>query len=69
MVGFSVDVTAQKLGELAVRHSQEIKRKLQEQKAASAGMQMLFSAVERAEDVILLTEAEPVNEPVRVLCT
>ncbi len=63
MVGFSVDVTAQKLGDLALRRNEEVERKLLEHQAASAGMEMLFAAVERAEDVILLTEAEPIDEP------
>ncbi len=63
MVGFSVDVTAQKLGDLAIRRSLEVEREFEEHKAASAGMQMLFAAVERAQDVILLTEAEPIDEP------
>lgn len=63
MVGFSVDVTAQKLGDLALRRSLEVEREFELHKAASAGMRMLFAAVERAQDVILLTEAEPIVEP------
>jgi len=63
MVGFSVDVTAQKLGDLAMRRTIEVEREFEQHKAASAGMKMLFAAVERAEDVILLTEAEPIREP------
>lgn len=63
MVGFSVDVTAQKLGDLALRRSLEVEREFEAHKASAAGMQMLFAAVERAQDVILLTEAEPVSEP------
>ena len=63
MVGFSVDVTAQKLGSLAVLRGEEVEREFREHKAAFAGMEMLFAAVERADDVILLTEAEPIDEP------
>ena len=63
MVGFSVDVTAQKLSHLAMRRSVDVEREFAEQKAALAGMQMLFAAVERAQDVILLTESEPIGEP------
>ena len=63
MVGFSVDVTAQKLGTLAVRRTEEVERQIEQQKTSSAMMQMLYRAVERAEDVILVTEAEPLDEP------
>ena len=62
MAGFSVDITAQKLGDLALRRSIEVEREFEQHKAAAAGMRMLFAAVERAQDVILLTEAEPISE-------
>ena len=63
MVGFSVNVTAQKLGDLAVLRTLEVERELIEQKSSPARMQILFAAVDRAQDVILLTEAEPIDEP------
>ncbi len=63
MVGFSVDVTAQKLGSLAVRRSEEVEREIREHKAWSAKLEMLFAAVERAEDVFVITEAEPIDDP------
>jgi PAS domain S-box-containing protein len=63
MAGFSVDVTAQKLGDIALRQRDRVELELQEQKAASALMKMLVGAVERAEDVILITEAGPVEKP------
>ncbi len=63
MVGFSINVTAQKLGDLAVKRSDDMERTMQAEREESATMRMLFRAVENAEDVFLMTEAEPVSEP------
>ncbi len=63
MVGFSVDVTARKLGELAIRRGDEVERQLVSAREETGIMRLLVSAVERAGDVFLITEAEPVELP------
>ena len=63
IVEFSINVTAQKLGDLAVKRSDEMNRLLEEARGSSAMTRMLVSAVEKAQDVILITEAEPVDLP------
>jgi PAS domain S-box-containing protein len=63
MVGFSVNVTAQKLGDLAMQRAGEVERERDALQASSAHMQLLFNAVENAEDVVLITEAEPKDLP------
>ena len=63
LVGFSVNVTQQKLGELALKRHDDVERQLHAERADSAMMRVLFTAVERAQDVFLLTEAEPIDLP------
>jgi len=63
MVGFSVDVTAQKLGDLAIKRGDEIERQLSEARLGTPFARLLIAAVENAQDVFLITEAEPVDEP------
>jgi PAS domain S-box-containing protein len=63
MVGFSVDVTAQKLGNLALKHREQLEQKLDEQTQNLGPLKTLMRAVERSNDVILITEAEPLDEP------
>jgi len=63
MVGFSVNVTQQKLGDLAIKRNDDVERQLNAERADNEMMRLLFTAVERAEDVFLITEAEPVDLP------
>jgi PAS domain S-box-containing protein len=63
MVGFSVDVTSQKLGDLALKHGDNLEQKLEAQRANAGFLTTLERAVERSNDVIVITEAEPVDEP------
>ncbi len=63
MVGFSVDVTGQKLGQMALKEREEMEKELQQHKEASSFLDTLKRAVERSSDVIMITEAEPVEEP------
>ncbi len=63
MVGLSVDVTAQKLGQLATARHDEIEKKLEREIENSDFLRTLKRAVERSTDAILITEAEPVDEP------
>ncbi len=63
MVSFSVDVTAQKLGDLALKHRDNLEQKLEEQTQNLGFMKTLMRAVERSNDVILITEAEPLDPP------
>ena len=63
MVGFSIDVTAQKLGGLALQHANAMERERDAMEESAAHMQLLFSAVEKGEDVVLITEAEPIDSP------
>lgn len=52
MVGFSVDITAQKLGDLAVRRNDEIEQELEAKREDSAFLRTLERAVERSDVVI-----------------
>lgn len=63
MVGFSVDVTAQKLGHIALKRSDEMEHELQERREDAGFIGTLKKAVERSADVIMITEAEPVDLP------
>ena len=63
MAAFSVNVTAQKLGELAIKRTGEVERELDALQLASSPMRLLFNAVEKAQDVVVITEAEPVSLP------
>ncbi len=63
MLGFSVNVTQQKLGDLAIKRYEDIEHQLHAERADNTMMRLLFTAVERAEDVFLITEAEPVDLP------
>ena len=63
VVGFSVNVTQQKLGDLAIKRHDDVERQLHAERAGNDMMRLLFTAVERAEDVFLITEAEPVDLP------
>ena len=63
MVGFSINVTQQKLGDLAIKRHDDVERQLNAERADNNMMRLLFTAVERAEDVFLITEAEPVDLP------
>jgi PAS domain S-box-containing protein len=63
MAGFSTNVTAQKLGNIAIRRSDEMEQKSQQLQQASSDMQLMMSAVLKAEDAIVITEAEPIDEP------
>ncbi len=63
MVGFSINVTNQKLGDIAVRRNVDVERQLLTERAESKTMRMLTNAIDRAADVFLLTEAEPVDLP------
>lgn len=62
-VGFSVNVTAQKLGQFVLEHSSRVEREHEALQQSSAHMRLLFSAVENAEDVVLITETDCVDEP------
>ena len=61
MVGFSVDVTVQKLGDLALRRNDDMERERETSLGAPATMRMLARAVENAQDVVLIAEAEPID--------
>ena len=61
IVSFSVDVTAQKLAELAMRHGDDLEQKLEEQMHHAGLMKTLMRAVERSNDVIMIAEAEPAD--------
>ena len=63
MVGFSVDVTAQKLGDIAVKRNDQMEQELVEKREDSEFVGTLTRAVERSGDAILITEAEPVDLP------
>jgi PAS domain S-box-containing protein len=63
MVGFSVNVTTQKLGDLALRHRAQMEQMLHRQTQNLEFLKTLMRAVERSNDVILITEAEPLAEP------
>nr|WP_170834939.1 PAS domain S-box protein [Terriglobus roseus] len=63
VVGFSVNVTQQKLGDLAIQRHDDVQRQLNAERADNDMMRLLFTAVERAEDVFLITDAEPVDLP------
>jgi PAS domain S-box-containing protein len=63
VVGFSVNVTQQKLGDLAIKRHDDVERQLYAERADNDMMRLLFTAVERAEDTFLITEAEPVDMP------
>jgi PAS domain S-box-containing protein len=63
MVAFSVNVTAQKLGDIAVKRTGEVERELEAAKEQADLMRLLVTAVVKAEDVFLITEAEPVDHP------
>jgi PAS domain S-box-containing protein len=63
MVGFSVSVTQQKLGDLAIKRHDDVERQLHAERADSDMMRLLFNSVERANDVFLITEAEPIDLP------
>ena len=63
MVGFSVNVTQQKLGDLAIKLRDDVERQLQVERADKETMRLLSTAVERAEDVFLITEAAPIDFP------
>ena len=58
MVGFSVDVTSQKLGDLALKHGEGLELRLEEQTQSIGFMKTLMRAVERSNDVIMICEAE-----------
>ena len=59
MVSFSVDVTAQKLGELALKHGDSLEQRLEEQTHNIGFMKTLMRAVERSNDVVMICEADP----------
>ena len=61
MVGFSVDVTTQKLGDLALRRNDDMERERESAQVTSASIRMLARAVEKAEDVVLIAEAAPID--------
>ncbi len=63
MVGFSINVTNQKLGDIAVKRHDDVERQLLAERAESQTMRILMNAVDKAADVFLLTEAEPVDFP------
>ena len=63
MVGFSIDVTSQKMGDLAVRSTDEYKRELDRALKQTDLMRLLVTGVERALDAVLITEAEPIDLP------
>ncbi|AFL89594.1 PAS domain S-box [Terriglobus roseus DSM 18391] len=63
MVGFSVNVTHQKLGDLAILRHDDVQRQLSAERTENDLMRLLFAAVEKAEDVFLITEAEPIDQP------
>lgn len=63
MVGFSVNVTSQKLGDLAMLRTGDVERERDALQESSGRMQLLFNAVEKAEDVVVITEAEPTDQP------
>lgn len=63
MVRFCLDVTARKLGEIAVRRNHDVERELKVARAESAMMKLLTSAIERSQDVFLIAEAEPLDLP------
>lgn len=57
MVGFSVDVTSQKLGHLAVKRSDEMESRLWAQDVDNGFLHILRSAVELTDDAMMITEA------------
>jgi PAS domain S-box-containing protein len=63
MVSFSIDVTAQKLGNLALQRNSEMEEEHEKLRQASDTMQLMMAAVERSQDAIVITEAEPVAQP------
>ena len=63
MVGFSVNVTQQKLGDMAIKRHDDVERQLHVERTDNEVMRLLYNAVDRAEDVFLITEAEPVDLP------
>jgi len=63
MLGFSMDITGQKLGELAVRNADDHKREIDQQLQHSEMTQLLVKGVECALDAVLITEAEPIDPP------
>ncbi len=63
MVMFSMNVTQQKLGDLAIKRQADVERQLRDERADNEMMRLLFTAVKRAPDVFLITEAEPCDLP------
>lgn len=63
MVGFSIDITSQKLGELAVRATDQYRKEIEHSQQHAETRQLLYTAVERALDAVLITEAEPIDAP------
>lgn len=61
MVGFSINVTARKLGDLAVKRHDDVERQLLTARESNAMVRLLVRAVEDAQDVFLITEAEPIG--------
>ena len=63
MVRFSVDVTARRLGELAMKRNDEVERELKLAREESAMMKLLTTAIERSQEVFLIAEAAPIDLP------
>ncbi len=63
MVGMSVDVTAQKLGQLATLRHDELEKELEERTEISNFLRTLSRSVDRSTDAILITQAEPIDDP------
>ena len=63
MVGFSINITSRKLGDFALSHVDSVEKELRTERSDNAGMRLLAKAVESATDVVLITEAEPVDQP------
>ncbi len=57
MVGFSIDITGQRLGEMAVRRHDEVSRELVSARERSERMGLLVSAIERCPDGVALLES------------
>ena len=63
MVQFAVNITDQKLGNMALARNVEVEQKLRVSEENAGIMKMLSTALDQSEDVFLLTEAEPFELP------
>jgi PAS domain S-box-containing protein len=54
MVGFLVDVTAQKLAAIALKHGDSLEQKLAEEQASGEFLRMLARGVQRSNDVVMI---------------